>query len=342
MNRPPGEILMACEPWAEALAIQQQTVKQFHRCCAAILEGQVDLRPLSEKDLSLQRNLFSTLFIMATGAAGVPVADLPFYAMVFQCLRAQVTGCDNILDDEYKSVIPFALPGEGTKFRSVLTIMTSDMILAKLAIDGLAEGRIDRVQAGNLPDSVLQVLIPSGIEEHEEESLPEQNIPPVAEILQSTHPRKTGSLFAAPILLADRLRATDPQHAAEIAKALSDFGVGCQILDDLKDIADDLSRQRHNLILSHAAHDPSVQEKQLIDDFFRGSRSYREAELVAEQLIAAKAAGLEDAAACFRRSQEAFCRCFPSFSTQAAKALGSLIEQSIMSQRNDASSLRSL
>ena len=323
MNRPPGEILMACEPWAEALAIQQQTVKQFHRCCAAILEGQVDLRPLSEKDLSLQRNLFSTLFIMATGAAGVPVADLPFYAMVFQCLRAQVTGCDNILDDEYKSVIPFALPGEGTKFRSVLTIMTSD---------GLAEGRIDRVQAGNLPDSVLQVLIPSGIEEHEEESLPEQNIPPVAEILQSTHPRKTGSLFAAPILLADRLRATDPQHAAEIAKALSDFGVGCQILDDLKDIADDLSRQRHNLILSHAAHDPSVQEKQLIDEFFRGSRSYREAELVAEQLITA----------CFRRSQEAFCRCFPSFSTQAAKALGSLIEQSIMSQRNDASSLRSL
>ncbi|MDX2479133.1 MAG: hypothetical protein QNK24_02210 [Desulfuromusa sp.] len=59
--------------------------------------GSCQLDSLQTEQLSLQRNLFSTLFIMATEAAGVALEALPFYTMINQCLRVQITGCDNLL-----------------------------------------------------------------------------------------------------------------------------------------------------------------------------------------------------------------------------------------------------
>lgn len=335
MNTRAIETLMSCAPWQRAFTIQQSTVRQFHQLCAESLGERCPLLPLKDKQLTVQRNLFSTLFIMAIEAAGVPAQQLPLYALVNQCLRIQVTGCDNILDDEYKSVIPFALTGSGTRFRSVLTIMSADSVLARIVLDEVASGRMELSEGKKLLTSALSVLIPSGIEEHEEESLNKETIPTVDVILTHVHPRKTGLLFEAPVRLVEMMNAADPQRAPQVAKALGDFGVGCQILDDLKDVADDLANQKYNVIISHAFHGDHTAEHQLISTIQHHTITHAEAETIAAQLSQAKGQCLTRAIDYFLRAEQTFSRCFPDFGAEQAAALGALVHSAISSERND-------
>ncbi|WP_321366442.1 class 1 isoprenoid biosynthesis enzyme [uncultured Desulfuromusa sp.] len=335
MKNQAGAILMAYEPWAQAFAIQRQTVQRFHQTCAAVLGGSCSLNPLQPEQLSLQRNLFSTLFIMATKAAGVALDVLPLYAMINQCLRVQVTGCDNLLDDEYKSVIPFSLSGSGTRFRSVLTIMTGDTVLANLILEEVASGRMNLVNAQQLLAASLAVLIPSGIEEHEEESSIKEPVPPVEIILQQVHPRKTGLLFEAPIRLVGKMQIADLSRSQHISEALSKFGVGCQILDDLKDVADDLYHRKYNIVISQAWHGNNEAEKQQIAAFLQSDETYEQAQDIAARLTTAhQQDSLNYAGQYFHQAAQIFCQYFPDFKTLQASALGSLVQNSIMSERN--------
>lgn len=327
--------LMNCPPWKNALAIQQDTVRSFHQACTRALADQVQLNPLTDKNLSLQRNLFSTLFIMANEAAGVSQKSLPFFAMVFQCMRAQVTGCDNLLDDEFKSVIPFALPGSATRFRSVLTIMTSDMVLADRAIEEIGEEGFSQDMARQLLREVLALLLTSGLQEDEEESLKNNGILTATEVLEEVHPRKTGSLFSAPVLLAERLGAANPARCTTIARALGNFGIGCQILDDLKDVMDDLLRNRNNIVISIAYHYNDEKLKKRIDDFFIAPPCLKTAERITKELDKARMQALQIAGRYFKQAEQELCLCIPGFGPDEVQALGSLIHASIMGERND-------
>lgn len=331
----PVATLINCPPWKRAFTIQQNTVRQFHQLCAESLGDRCPLRPLDDKHLTVQHNLFSTLFIMAVEAAGVPAQQLPLYALVNQCLRIQVTGCDNILDDEYKSVIPFALTGSGTRFRSVLTIMSADSVLARIVLDEVASGRMDLFEGKKLLKAALAVLIPSGIEEHEEESLNKETIPSVDVILTQIHPRKTGLLFEAPVRLVEMMNIADPQRAPKVAQALGDFGVGCQILDDLKDVADDLANQKYNVVISQAFHGDHPAEQQLISTIQQHTITHTEAETITAQLSQAKGQCLTRAINYFIRAEKTFSQCFPDFGAEQAAALGALVHHAISSERND-------
>lgn len=227
MSHSSVEQLMQCPAWRRAFALQQETVQRFHQDCRDILSPGCVLLSLDTEQLSPQRNLFSTLFIMAVEAAGVRQEMMPFYAMLIQCLRAQVTGCDNILDDEYKSVVPFALPGSGIRFRSVLTVMTADAVLARSLLTAVSTGRMDEQRARMCQSAALAVLIPSGIEEHEEESGSGESVPDVEKVLCQVHYRKTGLLFEAPVRVAEQMGDTTAGRAGLIAAALADFGVAC-------------------------------------------------------------------------------------------------------------------
>ncbi|MDX2496081.1 MAG: class 1 isoprenoid biosynthesis enzyme [Desulfuromusa sp.] len=335
MKNQASDILMACEPWARAFAIQRKTVQEFHQTCTAILGESCPLDPLQSEQLTLQRNLFSTLFIMATEAAGVALESLPFYAMINQCLRVQVTGCDNLLDDEYKNVIPFSLPGSGTRFRSVLTIMAGDSVLANLIMAEVASGRMDHSNAQKLQTAALAVLIPSGIEEHEEESCLKETIPSVETILQQVHPRKTGLLFEAPIRLVEKMGVADPSRSPFISEALANFGLGCQILDDLKDVADDLYQNKYNIVISQAYHGNNEEEKQQIESFHLGESSHDHAQQIVEKLTTARKDSFSYAVKYFQQTTKEFTQHFPAFGLPQASSLGILVQNSIMSERND-------
>lgn len=338
MKQTAGDLLSSCAPWQRALNIQRQTVRSFHHHCEALLGESCPLLPLAQSALSLKRNLFSTLFIMALEAAGVPPAKLPLYALVNQCLRAQVTGCDNLLDDEYKSVIPFNLAGSGIRFRSVLTVMTADLVLGRMLAAEIAAGRMDEHDAQRLLTAVLKVLIPSGIEEHEEESQTAVYIPSVQVMLEQVHYRKTGLLFEAPLRLATFMGATDQAASAQVTQALSVFGIGCQILDDVQDVAADLLAGKHNIVLSAAYFGDHAAEQHLLQRSVGQRYSMDDAVAVAAQLPVARQTCLALAMSYFHQAEQALHGCLAEFETQHAMALGMLVQSAIMAQRNDVSS----
>ncbi|MDY0189994.1 MAG: class 1 isoprenoid biosynthesis enzyme [Desulfuromonas sp.] len=340
MKQTAQNILETCAPWQHALAIQRQTVQSFYLHCAALLENSCPLSPLADSALSLKRNLFSTLFIMALEAAGVAKEKLPFYALINQCLRAQVTGCDNLLDDEYKSVIPFNLTGSGNRFRSVLTVMTADMVLGRMLAAEIAAGRMDERGGQCLLTAVLNVLIPSGIEEHEEESQTEVQVPTVQAMLEQVHYRKTGLLFEAPLRLATLMGETDPSSSAKVTQALAVFGIGCQILDDLQDVADDLYAGKYNIVISAAYHSTSsdsADESQLLHDYIGQQHSLEHALGVAAKLPVARATCMALVLNYFNQAEQLLHSCMAEFELRHSMALGMLVQESITAQRNDSS-----
>ena len=78
-------------------------------------------------------------------------------------------------------------------------------------------------------------------------------------MLRTIHPLKTGLLFNvaffAPEVVEEHL---DPIAFDRLRKAYHQFGIGCQILDDIRDMAKDYCERRQNYILSQIqwAHAP--------------------------------------------------------------------------------------
>ncbi|MBI4557682.1 MAG: polyprenyl synthetase family protein [Candidatus Hydrogenedentes bacterium] len=336
MNEQLGELLCNCKVWYSAYETQRLTLLGFYDLCAGLLDQACALRPLDEEVLSMERNLFSTVFIMATAALGLPAARLRFYAMVNQCLRTLVTGCDNILDDEYKEVIPLRLDGDGRRFRSVLQIMTADAVLAKVTGEELAAGRMSAAAASRVSPAVLAALIPSGVQEHEEESRSGNDIPTPETMLKQVHFRKTGLLFEAPLRIVERVGDAAPERVNCVASALARLGTACQILDDLQDVGEDVARRRSNLVLSIAYHGGHFSERKAVRELTDNANGIQNGAAEIGQLLSRalfecrRMAGRH-----FQDAYEALSNTIPGFGLREAAGLGALIQKAIMRNRND-------
>ncbi|NOQ40883.1 MAG: hypothetical protein GQ563_00065, partial [Desulfuromusa sp.] len=139
----------------------------------------------------------------------------------------------------------------------------------------------------------------------------------------------------APIRLVEKVHAADPSRSPFVAEALANFGIGCQILDDLKDVADDLYQRKYNIVISRAYHGNNKQEKQQIESFQLVESTHEQAQQIAEQLTAARKDCLSYAVNYFQQAAQEFTQYFPAFGLQQASSLGILVQDSIMSERND-------
>lgn len=260
--------LLSIARFATAFQAQRRILRDFHRRCARVLEGSCGLKPYEPDVLHIKRNFFSTLFLAALRCAGLPPERTHFYGLINQCMRAWVTACDNLLDDEFKSVIPFDLPEGGHRFQSVLTIMAADRVFFDLVCEEMGEGRLAPRQAMELGHLTLRALVPSGLQEHEEELGAPIVLPP-DELLETIHVPKTGLLFEAPLVAPERLGEIGGWRAAATKAALRSFGLACQVLDDIVDFERDLAQRRHNLFLSVAAHSngftPPITHADIVD-----------------------------------------------------------------------------
>ena len=230
--------------------LQSEVLKRFYESCGEILGDVCPLKPFDEDLLRLEKNLFSSFFLMVLSSIIPDSRKLFFYGLINQAMRAMVTGCDNILDEEYKEVLSFDLPDGGTRFRSVLTIMTGEMIITKLALECY---EVDKEFARKMPPIILRSLIPSGLQEHSEEKGVNAVLPP-EKILEKVHDLKTGLLFEAPVLNAIESGDIDGAATKEILKGLNKLGLASQILDDIKDIHIDIALKKHNYVVSKAIH----------------------------------------------------------------------------------------
>jgi hypothetical protein len=81
-------------------------LSRYWSTAARILQGSgIHLVNPGPAFFSLENNFFSTLFLYSYHRMNIPKPRRILYATVNQCLRGMVTGCDNLLDDEYKKTL---------------------------------------------------------------------------------------------------------------------------------------------------------------------------------------------------------------------------------------------
>lgn len=228
---------------------------RYWQIAGTILDGSpVDLIAPNQATFSLQRNFFSALFLYSYYRSGIDSDRRILYAAVNQCLRGMVTGCDNILDDEYKKTLETDLPAQAERFRSVLDIMVSDRILTELLLDYCQDHKLPSSKVIQATTASLHALLQSGVQEATEEGGIEERLRP-EDILTKIHHYKTGVLFQCTWAIPAVFEDTAASTAQTAQEALYTIGMGCQLLDDIVDLYTDLRDKRHNYVLSTIAHD---------------------------------------------------------------------------------------
>lgn len=235
-----------------------EALSLYWAIASRILQGSgINLLDAPANYYSLERNFFSAIFLYSYYRAGIPESRRIFYAAINQCLRGMVTGCDNILDDEYKQTLHTDLPEQGRKFRSVLDIMASDRVLFEILLVKYREKDISCEDVIVASRASLSALTRSGVQEASEEGGIDNMLKP-DEVLKSVHHYKTGLLFqcpwAVPPLIEKNLARETVSHMME---ALYQIGIGCQIMDDMVDLGLDLKVGRHNYVTALIHHDPA-------------------------------------------------------------------------------------
>ena len=232
----------------------RQALTLFRQEAETILDTSgVHLNPPAPSYFSLDNNFFSALFLYSYVRGGIPAPHRIYYAAMNQCLRGMVTGCDNILDNEYKITLDTDLPKDAIKFRSVLDIMVCDRVLTALMARGARSGIFSPDQHLTANVVSLHALLKSGAQEASEEKGISRALAPDV-ILSRVHSVKTGLLFQAPWALPEALEGPGFTAPDAIKQGLFLMGMGCQILDDMVDLARDLVMQRHNYVASLIYH----------------------------------------------------------------------------------------
>jgi len=246
-----------------------EALERYWSIADGILQGSsVRLNPPGPESMAIESNLFSLLFLYSYLQAGIPGSRRVFYAVVNQCLRGMVTGCDNLLDDEYKKTLDTDLPLTGTRFRSVLDIMVSDRVLFELLTDARARGELSAAQLKSASSASLHGLLTSGVEESGEEAGVNDRLAP-DDVLHVVHHSKTGLLFQCPWSLPALLEDIDSDTQARTTRGLYQLGIGCQVLDDMVDLAADMRNSRHNYVASLIYHDADRVEHDSLQEWLR-------------------------------------------------------------------------
>jgi len=199
-----------------------------------------------------ENNFFSALFLYSYYRAGIQNEKRILYSAINQCFRGMVTGCDNLLDNEYKRTLETNLPEKGTRFRSVLDIMVSDRVMFDLSLNAFKDK--ERILASSVMS--LRALIQSGYQEATEEGGITEILPP-DRVLETIHHYKTGILFNCPWAIPSVIENIDEEKKERLNKALYNIGIGCQIMDDMADLERDMKEKHHNYVVSSIYHNPN-------------------------------------------------------------------------------------
>ena len=244
-----------------ALREQQECIRAVHARLAPHLASPADTpaeyvvrpAPLPEANLSWRKNLFSTLFQSVYHLMEIPAPRRLLYGQLIHLFRIWVTSADNLLDGEDKEVVPISMPGSARIMRQVVAVMAADRVLAEILNDAVAQGLITAVQRDELARESLRRLLPSAAQEATEEGGIVVR-PPPEEVLDVIHRLKTGLLFHLAFVGPEIVEPAAFARTARLREGLMDFGLGCQVLDDVRDLARDLLEKRHNYLLSVLAH----------------------------------------------------------------------------------------
>ena len=211
-----------------------------------------------------QRNFFSILFLSLYRALDIPFERRIFYGMINHSIRGIVTGTDNLLDDEYKEMLPLDFPEGAIRFKSVMHILLFDRFLFTILDSAEADGLIGRDEKHAVQKSIFRAMVPIGEEEASEERGIDALLPP-SEILSSVHMYKGGNLlrlaFVAPLILEKDLK----KRLDLVDGGIYSIGLSLQVIDDLTDFYEDIRRHKHNYLVSSIFYEGTTEEKKRLE-----------------------------------------------------------------------------
>lgn len=106
-----------------------------------------------------QKNFFSILFLATYKAIGISPERRHFYGMLNHCLRGIVTGADNILDNEYKELLPLSFPEPAIRFKSVMHILLFARFIVRITQAMEEQKLLESVDASLLQDVFGQAVV---------------------------------------------------------------------------------------------------------------------------------------------------------------------------------------
>jgi hypothetical protein len=219
------------------------------------VEFEVTLGTIPDEFYAIRKNLFSTLFQSVYHLLKIPESRRLLYGKLNHLFRIWVTSADNLLDNEDKIVVPIEIAGSSRVMRQVISVMLADRILKTITDEAVRNGTLTENQASLLSQKSLQILLPSAAEEASEEKGITHR-PDPEYVLNTIHRLKTGLLFHVPFLGTDVIETSIDKETLTLCKqGLMSFGLGCQLLDDVRDIAKDHLEKKHNYILSKLCAD---------------------------------------------------------------------------------------
>ena len=216
-----------------------------------------------------QKNFFSILFLSIYRAVGVGPRRRHLYGVLNHSIRGIVTATDNLLDDEYKEVLPLRFAAGAARFKSVMHILLFDRFLARVTESAVRDGLIDEGGRKQLLQGIFEALVPIGAEEASEEGGVHVVLSP-EEIMSSVHVHKGGNLLRL-AFVAPRLIETDCAPAiAQADQGVFRIGMALQAIDDLTDFYDDIRDRRHNYLVSSIIHEGTAEERRRCEALLAG------------------------------------------------------------------------
>ncbi|ORJ59804.1 hypothetical protein [Geothermobacter hydrogeniphilus] len=217
-----------------------------------------------------QRNVFSILFLAIYQAIGIPAERRLLYGVINHAIRGIVTGTDNLLDDEYKEMLPLKFPEQATRFKSVMHILLFDRFLFRVMDEAVLQGMLDAEQRQLVQQKIFQAMVPIGGEEATEEGGVHDILSPEA-ILESVHVHKGGNLLRL-AFVAPRMIEKDCFSALEEAdQGIFRIGMALQVIDDLTDFYQDIVDRRHNYLVSSVRFEGTAVERQRLEELLTGA-----------------------------------------------------------------------
>ena len=205
-----------------------------------------------------QKNFFSILFLAIYRSIGIPEERRLWYGAINHCLRGIVTGADNLLDNEYKEMLPLNFPPAATRFKSIMHLLVFDRFLIKLA-ERMASLGI-ATSPPELHDALFRAIVPIGAEEAQEEGGVQTILSP-GEILSSVHMYKGGKLLCLSFVAPRLLEKTLVPELDKAEQGIFSIGLALQVIDDLTDLYEDIRAENHNYLVSAIHHSGTRSEQ---------------------------------------------------------------------------------
>jgi hypothetical protein len=241
---------------------QQVEVETRNLLAASLDERYIAPSPKTPGMLTYaQRHIFSILFLSIYRSLGIAPERRVFYGVLNHSIRGIVTATDNILDDEYKELLPLRFSEDAPRFKSVMHILLFDRFLARTLDNAAERGLILKELKEEISKRVFDAMVPIGAEEASEEGGVREILHPY-EILSSVHMYKGGNLlrlaFVAPRIVEKHLTT----RLSQADEGVYRIGMALQVIDDLTDFYCDIGDHRHNYLVSSVRHEGTADEKE--------------------------------------------------------------------------------